>query len=131
MTVIACRTQPTSTQRSSARPLMAAVTASGGASTNEPSSSSRSSLIEPTSASAEATPPLAKARVYVKNRYVFVRSRPDASADWLGFLWFGASVELRGLTPVSGPGCATYYAIEPRGFVCVDEQQATLHADDE
>ena len=69
-------------------------------------------------------------RVYIKNRYVFVRPRPDANADWLGFLWFGASVELRSLTPQAGPGCATFYAIEPMGFVCVDEKQATLAADD-
>ncbi|HEY0469450.1 MAG TPA: L,D-transpeptidase [Polyangiaceae bacterium] len=71
-------------------------------------------------------------RVYVKNRFVFVRPRPDVNADWLGFLWFGASVELRGAQPgpVRGPGCATFYAIEPLGFVCVDEKQATLSADD-
>jgi len=70
--------------------------------------------------------------VYVKNRFVFVRPRPDVNADWLGFLWFGASVELRSAAPgpVGGPGCATFYAIEPMGFVCVDEKQATLSADD-
>ncbi|MEI9950454.1 MAG: L,D-transpeptidase, partial [Pseudomonadota bacterium] len=74
----------------------------------------------------------AKPRVYIKNRFVFVRPRPDVNADWLGFLWFGASVELRGSEPgpVRGPGCATFYAIEPMGFVCVDQKQATLSADD-
>lgn len=71
-----------------------------------------------------------RARVYVKNRFVFVRPRPDAQADWLGFLWFGASVELKSERPVAGPGCATFYAIEPFGFVCVDERQATLDAHD-
>jgi len=73
-----------------------------------------------------------KPRVYVKNRFVFVRPRPDVNADWLGFLWFGASVELRGAEPgpLRGPGCATFYAVEPMGFVCVDEKQATLSADD-
>ena len=71
-----------------------------------------------------------KPRVYIKNRFVFVRPRPDVNADWLGFLWFGASVELRQLEPVRGPGCAKFYGIEPTGFVCVDEQQATLAADD-
>jgi len=78
----------------------------------------------------ESTP--VKPRVYVKNRYVFVRPRPDANADWLGFLWFGASVELRGPAPgpLRGPGCAAFYAIEPTGFVCVDEKQATLSAHD-
>lgn len=77
-----------------------------------------------------AAPTPAGPRVYVKNRYVFVRSRPDASADWIGFLWFGASVALRETAPIRGRGCATFYAIEPRGYVCVDEQQATLAADD-
>ena len=75
-----------------------------------------------------ASPP--KPRVYIKNRYVFVRPRPDVNADWLGFLWFGASVALRSAAPVGGPGCATFYAIEPMGFVCVDEKQATLSAED-
>ena len=68
--------------------------------------------------------------MYVKNRFVFVRPRPDVNADWLGFLWFGASVELRNTTPQRGPGCAAFYAIEPMGFVCVDDKQATLAADD-
>jgi L,D-transpeptidase catalytic domain len=72
----------------------------------------------------------AKPRVYIKNRYVFVRPRPDVNADWLGFLWFGAAVELRSTVPQGGPGCATFYAIEPMGFVCVDDKQATLSADD-
>ena len=73
---------------------------------------------------------LPKLRVYIKNRYVFVRPRPDVNADWLGFLWFGASVELRSAEPVGGPGCKAFYAIEPNGFVCVDDKQATLSADD-
>lgn len=71
-----------------------------------------------------------KPRLYVKNRFVFVRPRADVNADWLGFLWFGASVELRATEPVRGPGCATFYAIMPRGFVCVDGQQATLAPND-
>lgn len=71
-----------------------------------------------------------KPRVYIKNRFVFVRPRPDVHADWMGFLWFGASVELRSTTPVGGPGCATFYAIEPFGFVCIDGKQATLASDD-
>jgi hypothetical protein len=100
-------------------------------------SQSASTLVVPSAqpaALASATEPLfeapTKPRVYVKNRYVFVRPRPDVNADWLGFLWFGASVELRGTQPIRGPGCASYYAIEPAGYVCVDEKQATLTADD-
>jgi L,D-transpeptidase-like protein len=87
----------------------------------------------PVHSAASALPALpSKRRAYIKNRFVFVRPRPDVHADWLGFLWFGASVELRGTEPgpVRGPGCATFYAIEPMGFVCVDEKQATLSADD-
>ncbi len=83
----------------------------------------------PSSVPPPVAPP-SKPRVYVKNRYVFVRPRPDVNADWLGFLWFGASVELRSTEPTRGPGCATYYAIEPAGYVCVDDKQATLSADD-
>ena len=29
-----------------------------------------------------------------------------------------------------GPGCEHWYAIEPRGFVCVDGKRATLDAND-
>ena len=61
---------------------------------------------------------------------MFVRPRPDVNADWIGFLWFGASVELRSGEPQGGPGCKAFYAIEPNGFVCVDDKQATLSADD-
>ncbi|MEP7052439.1 MAG: L,D-transpeptidase [Pseudomonadota bacterium] len=68
--------------------------------------------------------------MYVKNRFVFVRPRADVNADWIGFLWFGATVGLRDERPVSGPGCRTFYAIQPNGFVCVDGKQATLDAAD-
>ncbi|HEY3667074.1 MAG TPA: hypothetical protein VGL19_13785, partial [Polyangiaceae bacterium] len=79
---------------------------------------------------AALTPAPSVPRLYVKNRFVFVRPRADINADWVGFLWFGASVALRRAEPVGGPGCAAYYAIEPNGFVCVDGKQATLNADD-
>jgi len=69
-------------------------------------------------------------RVYVKNRFVFVRPRPDVNADWLGFMWFGAAVNLREQAAVHGAGCASFYAIEPQGYVCVDEKQATLDPND-
>ncbi len=85
--------------------------------------------VPPAPSAADSAPP-AKPRVYIKNRFVFVRPRPDVNADWLGFLWFGSSVELRRSKPEGGPGCPTFYAIEPTGFVCVDEKQATLSADD-
>jgi hypothetical protein len=105
--------------------------APAGVATVPPPSALSASPAQP-SLPATAATPTGKPRAYIKNRFVFVRPRPDVNADWLGYLWFGASVELRGVDPgpVRGPGCATFYAIEPMGFVCVDEKQATLSADD-
>jgi hypothetical protein len=69
-------------------------------------------------------------RAYIKSRFVFVRPQPDANRDWIGFLWFGASVALRSGDPVRGRGCASFYAIEPAGYICVDGKQATLDPGD-
>lgn len=82
------------------------------------------------SAGSPSAPRSDEPRLYVKSRFVFVRPRPDANADYLGFLWFGAAVKLRSTTPVCGVGCAAFYAIEPEGYVCVDEKQATLNPTD-
>jgi hypothetical protein len=65
-------------------------------------------------------------RVYALSRNVWVWPEPDATLEWIGFLWFGGSVALRSTKPVAGPGCDRFYAIEPRGYVCVDERKATL-----
>jgi len=88
----------------------------------------RAPLAPPVVTVPDAAPEVA--RVYIKNRFVFVRPRPDANADWFGFLWFGASVALRRAEPVRGRGCATFYAIEPSGYICVDGKQATLDPND-
>ncbi len=69
-------------------------------------------------------------RLYPKSRNVWVRGKPDSRTQWIGFLWFGSSVALRETQPVAGPGCKTWYAIEPRGYVCVDGKKATLDPDD-
>ncbi|HEY5376172.1 MAG TPA: L,D-transpeptidase [Polyangiaceae bacterium] len=69
-------------------------------------------------------------RVYARTRYVWIRPEPDASKEWIGYLWTGGSVALKGRKPVYGPGCMEWYAIEPRGYVCVDGNRATLNADD-
>jgi hypothetical protein len=68
-------------------------------------------------------------RVYAKTRYVWIHSEPGAQG-WIGFLWFGGSVKLKSPDPLYGPGCMKWYAIEPRGFVCVDGERATLDPDD-
>lgn len=69
-------------------------------------------------------------RVYAKTRYVWIRPEPDASKQWIGYLWTGGSVALKSTAPVYGPGCLEWYAVEPQGYVCVDGKRATLSADD-
>ncbi|MBN1608945.1 MAG: L,D-transpeptidase [Polyangiaceae bacterium] len=69
-----------------------------------------------------------KPRVYALSRHVWIWPEPDASLQWIGFLWFGGSVELKSTEPVAGAGCDRFYAIEPRGYVCVDGRRATLEA---
>ena len=69
-------------------------------------------------------------RVYARTRYVWVRPEPDAGKEWIGYLWTGGSVALKSKKPVYGPGCMEWYAIEPRGYVCVDGNRATLDAND-
>jgi hypothetical protein len=68
--------------------------------------------------------------LFAKSRFVWVRPIPDTRKDWIGFLWTGGSVELANPKPQGGPGCATFYAIEPRGYVCVDGESATLDEHD-
>ncbi|MEI9948940.1 MAG: L,D-transpeptidase [Pseudomonadota bacterium] len=72
----------------------------------------------------------AAARVYARTRYVWIRPEPDAKKEWIGYLWTGGSVALKSVKPVFGPGCMNWYAIEPRGYVCVDGNRATLDAND-
>jgi hypothetical protein len=69
-------------------------------------------------------------RVHAKTRFVWIRSEPDVATDWIGFLWSGGSVRLKSGKPRPGPGCETWYAIEPRGWVCVDARRATLDGND-
>jgi hypothetical protein len=69
-------------------------------------------------------------RVYAKSRFVWIRPEPDGSKEWIGYLWTGGSVKLRHKKPVYGPGCMEWYAVEPRGFVCVDGMHATLDPND-
>jgi hypothetical protein len=69
-------------------------------------------------------------RVYAKTRFVWIRQEPDSSKQWIGYLWTGESAKLVTGRPVYGPGCDTWYAVEPVGFVCVDGLRATLDAAD-
>lgn len=68
-------------------------------------------------------------RVYATARFTWIRRRPDASSEWLGYLTLGGSVELRaGGRSVHASlhsGCASWVAVEPEGYVCLGET-ATL-----
>jgi hypothetical protein len=83
---------------------------------------------------ASALPPAAALdggpRIYAKTRFVWVYPEPDASKQWLGYLRTGGSVRLLSTRPRSGPGCAAFYEVEPRGFVCGDGPRATLDRED-
>lgn len=82
-------------------------------------------------AASDRQPPQDAPRVYAKTRNVWVRGKPTSKTQWIGFLWFGNSVKLRSTEPVAGPGCKRgWYAVEPRGYVCVDGERATLDAQD-
>jgi len=74
--------------------------------------------------SADETP-----RIHSLWRHVWVRERPSSRAPWLGYLGLGGSVPLREPQPTAGDGCKAFYAVEPRGYVCLDER-ATLDPDE-
>ncbi len=61
---------------------------------------------------------------------MWIREAPASNVTWIGYLWLGGSVRLKDTRPRYGPGCSKWYAVEPRGYVCVDGQRATLDAQD-
>lgn len=69
-------------------------------------------------------------RAYAKSRFIWVMPVPEFGHQWIGYLWSGGSVKLKKAKPVQGPGCPGWYAIEPRGYVCVDGERATLDKND-
>ncbi len=80
----------------------------------------------------------AGARIYSKARFLWIRPEPSATRAWIGYLSLGDSVRLRGGDaatarlgegPAAGGHCRGWYAVEPRGYVCLDEQ-ATLDPTD-
>lgn len=85
--------------------------------------------------SAEAAKPRAGARIYAKARFAWIQPEPRSSNGWLGYLSLGGSAPLRGGSVASarvtngGGGCATWYAIEPRGYVCAGDA-ASVDPDD-
>ncbi len=76
-------------------------------------------------APAQAPPPEGP-RVFAKTRFVWVRERAEWASQWIGYLWPGESVRLARTKPIYARGCEAWYAVEPRGYVCVDGRRATL-----
>jgi hypothetical protein len=69
-------------------------------------------------------------RVFAKTRFVWIREHASWASQWIGYLWPGSSVKLRSPKPIYARGCETWYAVEPRGYVCVDGRRATLDPGD-
>lgn len=74
--------------------------------------------------------------VYSKVRFLWIRPRPEESADWIGYLAIGDDAPLLGGSaakadrgPGHSEGCRRWYAVEPRGFVCTGSD-ATIDASD-
>ncbi|WP_437736457.1 L,D-transpeptidase [Sorangium sp. So ce1335] len=83
--------------------------------------------VAPSPAAAEPAPAAEAARVYSKSREVMIRAAPRPKSQWIGQLSIGGSVLLKSAEPVRGSGdCPAFYAVEPRGYVCVDGDRATL-----
>lgn len=77
-------------------------------------------------------PPTDAPRVYAKSRHVWIRSMPTNDVQWIGFLWWGGSVKVRPGERVLGAGCEKEWVpVEPRGYVCVDDERATENPKDE
>jgi hypothetical protein len=110
-----------------ASPLPGALSAAAAPSESAPSNAAEPSAALDTPAKAAVS---SAGRVYARTRYVWIRPEPDSQREWIGYLWTGGSVALKSTKPVFGPGCMTWYAIEPRGYVCVDGNRATLDETD-
>jgi hypothetical protein len=68
-------------------------------------------------------------RIYSRSLRTWVVDAPDRDGERLGYLRAGGSAPLRG-PKVDGRGCSGgYYPIQPKGFICLDEQ-ATLDPKD-
>jgi hypothetical protein len=107
-----------------APPPSASAVASAAAEAAEPAADSASAPA--LARDAAPVPP----RVYVRFRSVPVHAESSLKGDWIGMLTAGDSVALRSDPPVSSRACPSARAVEPRGWVCVDGEAATLDATD-
>lgn len=63
--------------------------------------------------------------------HVWIMPEPSHEGLALGNVRFGTSVRLRETTPKSHHGCdGGWYAVEPRGYVCLTSKKTTLNLED-
>jgi hypothetical protein len=80
---------------------------------------------------ATAGPEEPKPELQAKARFVWIQAKPDASSEWLGYLWTGGTVARKSEQPFYGPGCdSPWYEVEPRGFVCSDDKRVSIDPED-
>jgi hypothetical protein len=80
---------------------------------------------------AKAASPEPRARMAALAHFAYVYKKPAAKGLALGYIRMGTSVPLKSTTKVEGEGCARgWYAVEPRGYVCLNPRTTTLDLDD-
>ncbi|MFO0676641.1 MAG: L,D-transpeptidase [Polyangiaceae bacterium] len=84
-----------------------------------------------------SSPSANSGRVHARTRLTPIRPKPDMKAEALGFFAYGGSLALASPDPVGPCGekrkdgsTPRFYAVEPKGFVCVDGVDATLDGTD-
>lgn len=120
------REEPSGGARAAATASAATTSAALPATSTEPAPGPRaeasSSATPQAAATAEGPAEEPGDRIYAKGRFVWIVKGPG-SKGWIGYLTLGGSVRLKGgsrsaaLTP--GAGCDAWYAVEPRGYVCL------------
>ena len=107
----------------------------GAAAAPTPTSRGDAGAAEPRAPAAAAP---AGDRIYSRVRFLWIRPQPGPTQAWLGYLSLGDSVRVRGGDAAQalvasgiadGDRCRSWYAVEPRGYVCVG-LDATLDAHD-
>ena len=78
----------------------------------------------------------AGARLWSKVRFLWVRPEPKRSNKWFGYLSLGDSVRLRGgdkeaayVGKSDSVHCDSWYAVEPRGYVCTSDERVSFDGD--
>ncbi len=79
---------------------------------------------------ATAEPPDTRPRLAAVDQFAYIYKRPAKKGLALGYVRYGTSIPLLSDKPIPGDGCPRgYYAVAPRGYVCLD-RRTTLDLDD-